>query len=122
VITRLATTENPRRRKRRHTTSVPCEARASLSKALGPNAPNAMIETDPRVKDATMAGITTTSKAVQIPRQSQATRNKASAQRNWDKVEQHLSQVEKSQGFARAWKLREQFEQGRIKLHDLTRR
>jgi len=59
---------------------------------------------------------------VQIPGQSKQTRNQASTRRNWDKVEQHLTQVEKSQGFARAWQLREQLERGNITLDDLKRR
>jgi len=56
------------------------------------------------------------------PRQLQQTRNKASTRRNWDKVEQHLTEVEKIRGFAKAWELREQFELGKITLEDLTRR
>ena len=56
------------------------------------------------------------------PKQSQQTRNRASTQRNWDKVEQHLTAVEKSRGIAKAWKLREQFELGTITLEELTRR
>lgn len=54
--------------------------------------------------------------------QSQQTRNQANTRRNWAKVEQHLTEVEKSMGFARAWALREQFEQGKITLDELKRR
>ncbi len=46
--------------------------------------------------------------------QTQQTRNQANTRRNWAKVEQHLTEVEKSMGFARAWALREQLEQGKI--------
>jgi hypothetical protein len=34
-------------------------------------------------------------------------------------VEQHLTKVEKAQGLARAWELREQLEQGKITLGDM---
>jgi hypothetical protein len=37
-------------------------------------------------------------------------------------VEQHLTEVEKTQGFARAWELRQQLESGKITLDDLKRR
>ena len=56
------------------------------------------------------------------PQQSQRARNKASTRRNWDKVEQHLTEVEKIQGLARAWELREQLELGKITLNELKRR
>ena len=56
------------------------------------------------------------------PQQSQQARNKASTRKNWDKVEQHLTEVEKRQGFARAWDLRQQLELGKITLDDLKRR
>ena len=56
------------------------------------------------------------------PQQSQQTRNKANTRRNWDRIEQHLTQVEKTQGSARAWKLREQLEQGHITINDLKGR
>ena len=56
------------------------------------------------------------------PQQSQEARNKAMTRRNWDKVEQHLTEVEKRQGFARAWELRQQLELGKITLDDLKRR
>ena len=53
------------------------------------------------------------------PKQSEQARNKASSQRHWDEVEQHLTRVEKTQGFATAWTLREQFELGKITLSDV---
>jgi len=56
------------------------------------------------------------------PQELQQARNKASTRRNWDKVEQHLTAVEKIHGCARAWTLREQLELGKITLDDLTRR
>ena len=56
---------------------------------------------------------------MQRPPQSQHTRNKASARRTWDEVEQHLTRVEKRQGLAKAWELREQLEQGRMTLDEL---
>jgi hypothetical protein len=56
---------------------------------------------------------------MQRPPQSQQARNKANARRNWDEVEQHLTQVEKRQGLAKAWELREQLEQGRMTLDEL---
>ncbi|HEX4794219.1 MAG TPA: hypothetical protein VH370_10535 [Humisphaera sp.] len=56
------------------------------------------------------------------PPQSQQARNKANTRRNWDRIEQHLTEVEKVQGSARAWKLREQLEQGHITINDLKRR
>lgn len=56
---------------------------------------------------------------MQRPPPSQQARNKANARRNWDEVEQHLTQVEKRQGLAKAWELREQLEQGRMTLGEL---
>jgi len=56
------------------------------------------------------------------PQPSQQARNKANTRRNWDSIEQHLTHVEKTQGSARAWKLREQLEQGDITINDLKRR
>jgi len=55
------------------------------------------------------------------PQPSQQDRNKANTRRNWDRIEQHLTEVEKTQGAARAWKLREQLEQGDITINDLKR-
>ena len=56
------------------------------------------------------------------PQQLQESRNKANTRRNWDKVEQHLTEVEKSHGFAKAWELRERFELGKITLDELKQR
>lgn len=38
------------------------------------------------------------------------------------KVEDYLMQVERAQGFAKSWALRERLEQGRISFDELTRR
>jgi hypothetical protein len=51
--------------------------------------------------------------------QIQQARNQASNRRSWDKVEQYLTKVEKTQGFARAWELQERLERGDITLGDL---
>ena len=56
------------------------------------------------------------------PRPTEQARNKASTRKDWNQVEQHLTEVEKTQGFAKAWKLREQLELGNITLAELTRR
>jgi hypothetical protein len=56
------------------------------------------------------------------PQPSKQVRNQSSTRKNWDKVEQHLTEVEKAQGFARAWQLREQLERGDITLDELRRR
>ena len=48
-------------------------------------------------------------------------RNKAHTRKNAAKVEQYLMQVEKVQGFAKSWELRERLEQGEIKLSNLGR-
>ena len=53
---------------------------------------------------------------------SEQARKKANSRKEWNKVEQHLSEVEKTQGFAKAWKLREQLELGNITLAELTGR
>lgn len=60
--------------------------------------------------------------AMGISDQSQQTRNQANTRRNWAKVEQHLTEVEKAMGYAKAWALREQLEQGKITLDELKRR
>ena len=54
--------------------------------------------------------------------QSQQARNQAHTRRNWDKIEQHLTEVEKIHGSQRAWKLREQLELGQITINDLKPR
>jgi hypothetical protein len=53
---------------------------------------------------------------------SKASRNKANTIRNSAKFEQYLMQIEKSQGFARSWELRERLEQGEISFDELVRR
>lgn len=54
--------------------------------------------------------------------QSKEARNKANTIRNSVKVEHYLMEVEKSQGFAKSWALRERLEQGQVSLDDLIRR
>jgi len=53
---------------------------------------------------------------------SKQARNRSSTQRNWSKVEEYLTAIEKSRGFAKAWELRERLERGDITLDDLTGR
>ena len=56
------------------------------------------------------------------PPQSPQSRNKASTRKNWSKVEEYLTGVEKSRGIAKAWELRERLERGDVTLDELTRR
>ena len=49
-------------------------------------------------------------------------RNKAQTRRHWTEVEQYLTAVEKADGYARAWELRERFERGEVTLKELPRR
>ena len=49
------------------------------------------------------------------------TRNRANTRRNWVKVEQYLTEVEKSHGFARSWDLRGRLERGDVTLGELSR-
>ena len=46
-------------------------------------------------------------------------RRLANSRKNSAKVEQFLSQVERAQGAARAWELRERLERGQVTLKDL---
>jgi hypothetical protein len=48
-------------------------------------------------------------------------RNKANTIRNWAKVENYLMEVEKADGFAKSWALRERLEQGQVSLDELMR-
>jgi len=57
----------------------------------------------------------------QRPTPSPQSRNKAHNLRNAAKVEQYLMEVEKVQGFARSWELRERFERGDVTLDELGR-
>jgi hypothetical protein len=57
-----------------------------------------------------------------LPQKSKEGRNKANTIRNSAKVEQYLMEVEKAQGFAKSWALRERLEQGHVSLDDLMRR
>jgi hypothetical protein len=54
--------------------------------------------------------------------QSREARNRANTIRNSVKVEHYLMEVEKAQGFAKSWALRERLEQGQVSLDDLIRR
>ena len=56
------------------------------------------------------------------PQPSTQARNKAQTRREWSKVEQYLTEVEKAHGFARAWGLRERLERGDVTLKELTGR
>ena len=56
------------------------------------------------------------------PQQSKQARNKAQTRRNWSKVEQYLTDIEKAHGCAKAWRLREQLERGDVTLEELTGR
>jgi hypothetical protein len=58
----------------------------------------------------------------QQPTDSVRTRNKAQARKNWSKIEQYLSEVEKVHGCEKSWKLRQRLEQGDVTLAELGRR
>ena len=49
------------------------------------------------------------------------TRNKSHTHKNWAKVENYLTDVEKVQGLARAWELRGRLERGDVRLGELSR-
>ena len=48
-------------------------------------------------------------------------RNKAQTRRNWVKVEQYLTEVEKVHGCASSWELRGRLERGDVALAELSR-
>jgi hypothetical protein len=54
--------------------------------------------------------------------QSKQSRNIACTRKHSAKIEQCLTKVEKADGCARAWELREQIERGEISLNELRRR
>lgn len=54
------------------------------------------------------------------PLPSKQTRNKSETRRNWSKVEDYLTNIEKVRGFNAAWELRGQLERGEVSLKDLT--
>jgi hypothetical protein len=58
----------------------------------------------------------------QLSIESLRSRRKAHTRRNWSKVEQYLTEVEKVEGNARSWELRERFEQGDVTLTELGQR
>ena len=49
------------------------------------------------------------------------TRNKSHTRRNWAKVENYLTDVEKVHGLARSWELRGRLERGDVRLGELSR-
>jgi hypothetical protein len=53
---------------------------------------------------------------------SRQARNRAATRRDWSNVEQYLTGVEKSHGWAKAWGLRERLERGDVTLKELTGR
>jgi hypothetical protein len=54
--------------------------------------------------------------------QSKQHRKIANTRRNSAKAEQFLTQVEKADGCAKAWELRQQLELGQVTLEELARR
>ena len=58
----------------------------------------------------------------QQPIESLRTRNKTHTRKNWAKVEQYLTEVEKIHGCARSWELRGRLERGDVKLDELKPR
>ena len=54
--------------------------------------------------------------------ESLRSRRKAHTRRNWSKVEQYLTEVEKVHGNARSWELRVRFERGDVMLTELSER
>jgi hypothetical protein len=54
-----------------------------------------------------------------VQRQSKQSRNKAQTRKNCTKVEQYLTEVEKTFGCAKAWALRERLERGEVTLKEL---
>ena len=57
-----------------------------------------------------------------LQQQVKQNRNIARTRKNWAKVELYLTKVEKADGCAKAWALREQFEQGQVRLEELAPR
>jgi hypothetical protein len=49
------------------------------------------------------------------------TRNKSNTRRNWAKVENYLTNVEKVHGLAKSWELRGRLERGDVRLGELSR-
>ena len=61
-----------------------------------------------------------TSRPPQQP--SKASRNRARTRKDWSDVEQYLTGVEKSLGWAKSWALRERLERGDVTLKELMPR
>jgi hypothetical protein len=55
------------------------------------------------------------------PQQSKQSRNRARTLRNWTRVEDYLTALEKSGGLDRAWELRGRLERGDVTLKELGR-
>ena len=56
------------------------------------------------------------------PEQSKQARNKAQTRKNSAKVEEYLMEIEKSQGWAKSWEMRERLERGEVTLDELKQR
>jgi hypothetical protein len=56
------------------------------------------------------------------PQPSKQTRNKTQTRKDWAKVEQYLSAVERAHGHARSWEMRERLEAGDTTLKEILRR
>ena len=54
-----------------------------------------------------------------VQQQSQQTRNIAHTRKNSAKAEQYLTKVERADGCAKAWELRERLERGHVTLKEL---
>jgi hypothetical protein len=54
--------------------------------------------------------------------ESLRSRRKSQNRRDWSRVEQYLTEVEKVHGNARSWELRVQFERGDVTLIELGQR
>jgi len=57
-----------------------------------------------------------------VQRHPKQIRNIARTRKNSAKIEQYLTKVEKTDGCAKAWELRERFERGHVTLAELRRR
>jgi hypothetical protein len=69
-----------------------------------------------------MSGMPDPIKMPRTEQPSKQARNRSSTRRNWSKVEEYLTGIEKARGFAKAWELRERLERGDVTLDELTGR
>jgi len=53
--------------------------------------------------------------------ESLRTSNRSHTRKNWAKVEQYLTEVEKVDGCAKSWELRVRLERGDVRLTELSR-